>query len=428
MQVGRAPELYLWGAAAADFIALMAVSAIPEVHSNPAATTAALALLTCAAPATPPEYDSANDKQECSEAMAADKLHPPEVGNRLRVRLAQSIEVAGIVGAVPEGESDVDEVTGGVVVRAVRAGLPPGAEAAGCGATEAGERAGAIRGLGFAAEEEPWAADAAECIDALRALHSWRSPRGAPAEAAAGLWPRLRGRQHAPQHAVSAAHARLHAERALVVISAAVHATRAHGPGYAAPPCAASEPEAAFRAVDIQADMVPLMRTIKQAGLPAGALAGGCAQEVREAERVYVRTLVNAAERLLDFLVESTAEVGALEHHRATVNWLAAHTPAAAGGGPASAEAARAYLGSARAALEAALAWTPFSAVEQRGRCVGPAVPRALRIRAFLLLTFLRVRRFRELVSGVAPGGSRTWGAGRLSCDRPSIAHARLSA
>jgi len=135
---------------------------------------------------------------------------------------------------------------------------------------------------------------------------------------------------------------------------------------------------------------------------------------------------VCAAERLILFLEPSTVDIGALEFHRGAIYMYAAQaaqgmlagehghrSPAAAGQALptfVSMMALRSEL-----AFEAALGWTPFAAVEQRGRCAARsmAVCIPLRARHLVSICALPVARGcvarRNCMTSMHAGSTRWW-------------------
>lgn len=379
-------------AVASDLLALHAIAALTAATGSATTTTTALScfcLLTVAGigaalPEVKEELEWANKEFELS------KIPAETLGGRLNRRLVQAVEYSRTLPGpahldAAEGSSGLGGCAG-PWRQVVAVPKPPSAAAQ--RASGSGDR-GVITGTVFMVDPEvaePWAVDDAECLQALSS-GAWKSAR----REAAGMeeeepfvvlpWPR----RERPRCALSAAHARLHAERALAVISTTLTSAATHSALTTAP-------------LETHADM-PLRFDLDEVSLASLCTPVDTADATAPTAPLYVQMsrleeLVCAAERLLLFLEPSTVDVGALEFHRGAVYMYAARAAQGMLGVEHGQRAppieasqdSQIFVGMlamrSQLAFEAALAWTPFGAVEQRGRCAVRAI--AVRIPPFV--------------------------------------------
>eukprot|EP00892_Ulva_mutabilis_P001777 jgi/Ulvmu1/115/UM001_0119.1 len=334
------PEACIVGGAAADLLALLAVAAVPAVHSNPGPAMALMlfSLLTALAiPLSAAEGDDPKSVHLCSHPVPAPDLQSAAVRKRLEARLKAALRLAEQVNAgLPWPDSDSAARSRSIDVD-----------------VDVDGSVSAAGGASRRNEAQPWAADDAEFMAVL-------AKAGSPAQHAP---PVSRQGPRPLRHAVTPAHVRLHTERALAVLSLAITATAERGRVSASTLLAADEPRGSH-------DLDPRLLTVHAATESLDSFGGGAADVPSVGDTAAaleaIAELVVAADALLDFLKQSAVDIGPLEFHRAML-YHAAYDMARKAGQHA-AQRAHGYVDRARAAAEAALAWTPLTAIAQRGR------------------------------------------------------------
>lgn len=396
MQIVRPAEHYLYTAAAADLLAMWTVASLTAATDSPSITTSVFGVLILhAVGVIGMSLETEGDVAKCSHALDLSKIPPDTLRARLTLRLAQAMQFSRALAEPPPGDGAAarhvakgggDGVITGKAFALGRARRPPPPLTASRADVE---QAMDKMWAGSAGAGDPWAVDDAECLQAL-AAGAWRE---APPPAAGVSeedsfavlpWPGSRVR---PRCVVGPAHARLHAERALAVISVTLATTVASG-ALSTSSLSLGEDSSPWFPLDraaLAATELPLGSTAHTAHTAYGPTLGdGAAPLPLEVQVRWLQGAAHAAERLLDFLRESTADIGALEFHRGAVNMYAAlairslradaseeqlGSPSELRTEVPAERAERECLLAARAACQSALDWTPFAAVAQRGRC-----------------------------------------------------------